>query len=145
MRKIALIGCCKKKQGENSPNELFYAKDIYLGNSFKKSKEQGIDKFACEDYYILSAKHHLLDKNTRITYYDKTLCKMKVKDKKEWAKVVLEELNKKFDLKNDMFYIFAGKNYYENLVEHLNCVVFKYINSNCITFEIKDTFNNGGK
>ena len=38
-----------------------------------------------------------------------------------------------------------GKNYYENLVEHLNCVVFKYINSNCITFEIKETFNNGGK
>ena len=145
MRKIALIGCCKRKQGKNEPNELFFAKDIYIGNSFKKSKEQGIVKFECEDYYILSAKHHLLDKNEKITYYDKTLCKMNVNEKREWAKKVLEELNSKFDLKNDVFYIFAGKCYYKNLVEHLNCYVFKYINSNCITFEIKETYKNGGK
>ena len=52
MRKIALIGCCKRKQGKNEPNKLFFAKDIYIGNSFKKSKEQGIVKFECEDYFI---------------------------------------------------------------------------------------------
>lgn len=145
MRKIALIGCCKKKLGENNPNALFYAKDIYIGNSFKKSKTEGVKIFNCEDYYILSAEHCLLDKNKKITYYDKTLSKMKAKDKREWAKTVLDELNQKFDLRNDEFYIFAGKNYYENLVGHLNCVVFKYKNSNCITFDIKEKFRNGLK
>lgn len=145
MKKIALIGCCKKKLGKDNPSELYCASDIYMGNSFKKSKEQGVEKFGCEDYYILSAEYHLLDKNEKISYYDKTLSNMRAAEKREWAKKVLEELNSKFDLKNDEFYIFAGKNYYENLVSHLNCVVFKYLNSNCITFDVKEEFFNGGK
>lgn len=145
MSKIALIGCCKKKLGKDNPSELFYAKDIYIGNSFKKSKEQGINTFDCEDYYILSAKYGLLDKNEKIPYYDKTLYNMKACDRRKWAEDILEELRSKYDFKNDEFYIFAGGKYYENLAGHLNCVVFKYINSNCITFNIKETFRNGGK
>lgn len=144
MRKIALIGCCKKKLRGNDPNDLFRSRDIYLGYSFKKAKTVGVELFHCEDYYILSAKHFLLDKNKEITYYDKTLRDMKAQERREWAITVLNELNQKFDLRNDKFYIFAGKIYYENITNHLNCVTFKYDHYNA-TFDIKEEFTNGGK
>ena len=144
--KIALIACCKKKQGQNEPDKKFKAKNLYLGNSFKKSINQGVEKFGCDDYYIISAKHHLLDKGELVSYYDKTLSKMSVKERHEWADEVLKELGAKFDLSNDEFFIFGGTKYYENLAPHLNCTVFNYQGSNSINLDsIKAVYRNGGK
>lgn len=140
--KIALLGCCKKKQGKDNPKKLFKAQDIYLGNSFRKSKNIGVKMYKCDDYYILSAKHHLLDKNEMISYYDKTLNKMSVKERQDWANIVLKELGDKFDLTKDEFYIFAGGNYYKYLVDHLeHYTIFEYENSNSILLDKPKTYN----
>ncbi len=143
--RIALIACCKKKRGENNPEFKFKAKDIYLGNSFNKAKNIGVAMYNCEDYFIISAKHYLLDKNDEISHYDKTLNKMGVNERKQWAEIILKQLAEKFDLKNDEFYIFGGGKYYEFLLPHLNCTIFEYENSNSILLDKPTSYRNGGK
>lgn len=145
-RKIALFCCSKRKQGENDPTRLFEAQDIYLGNSFRRAKES-YRTFGCEeDFFILSAKHHLLARNTRISYYDVTLNSMPVRERKEWARIVLEQLKATgFNLEKDEFYIFGGRKYYEFLIPHLNCTVFDYKGSNSIDLSRPTTYRNGGK
>lgn len=144
--RIALIACCKKKLGKDNPSQKFRASDIYIGHSFTLSKNIGVKMYDCDDYYIISAQHHLLDKNDLISYYDKTLNKMGVKERKEWANVVLKQLSLKFNLEKDEFLIFGGGKYYEFLKQHLNCTVFKYANSNCILLDKSYSHvNNGGK
>lgn len=145
MKKIALIACSKRKLGADTPDIKFSAKDIYKGNSFNKSKNTGVTMYGCEDYFIISAKHYLLDKDAKIAYYDKTLNSMKVNEKKEWAEEVLKRLANKFDLVHYEFFIFGGRNYYKFLLPHLNCTVFEYENINNILLDRPISYRNGGK
>ncbi len=134
MKKIALLACSKSKKGKDQPKELFRAEDIYTGNSFRKSLDK-VRKEDFDDYFIISAKHHLLKKDQMISYYDKTLHKMSAKECKEWADIVIQQLKELFNnnLDDIEFHIFGGKKYYENLYVHLKCcVVYEYENSNSI-------------
>lgn len=107
MEKIALVGCSAKKLGKNNPTQKYLAKDIYQGQNFKKSLEEGISKLSCSsDYYILSGKHGLLNPKDEIEYYDCYLGKCSVKYKKEWAENVLKELKRKFGNLNDYTFVF---------------------------------------
>ena len=141
MRKIALIACSSKKLKESKRNETaeFKAQEIYTGNTFKKSKdycfdsENGTFRNGFDDFSILSSKYYLLEKDDMISYYNMYLGKQKKSYKTAWAEAVLAKLAKKYDLKNDVFYIFGGTSYYENLLPNLgHYVIFNYINSNCI-------------
>lgn len=132
MKKIALLACSKSKKDQ--PEVLFRAEDIYTGNSFRKSLNK-VKKEDFDDYFIISAKHHLLKKDQMISYYDKTLHKMSAKECKEWADIVIQQLKELFNnnLDDIEFHIFGGKKYYENLYVHLKCcVVYEYKNSNSI-------------
>ena len=135
MKTIGLIGCSKHKLGKDCPKQLFKAKDIYLGNTFKISRDLGLAKFKCEDWHILSAKYDLLDKDEEIPYYDFYLGHQSSAYKKEWAQKVISKLKEKYDLQNDVFYIFAGSDYYRLLLPHLHCVVFSYKSSNLIDLD----------
>ena len=75
--KIGLIACSKTKLGKDTPEKKFKAQDIYQGNTFKKSKSEGIKLYGCDDWFILSGKedYNLLDKNEEIQYYDVDLGK----------------------------------------------------------------------
>lgn len=133
-KRIALIACSKSKQDSDQPIE---ACELYTGNTFKKSKE-AIEKgrFKCEKYYIISAKHDLLDKSTEISRYDETLYCKDCDERKAWAEKVLSKLREeKCNLDKDVFYIFGGSKYYEYLKLGLNCVVFDYKNSNAIDLD----------
>ena len=144
-KRIALIACSKSKLGKDNLERKYKAKDIYTGFTFILAKTEGIKRFDLDDYYIISAKHHLLDKDDEITYYDKTLNKMNKKEQREWAKIVLQQLKDKFDLEHDEFYIFGGTKYYKNLIPHLNCTVFAYFNCKKINLDKPTTYKNGGK
>lgn len=144
--KIGLVACSKSKQGKDDPTKKFKAQEIYTGNSFGKSKEYCLDKAnGFNEWYILSEEHELLDKNKMISYYDKYLGDLSRKERRAWAATVLDELGKKYDLQRDLFYIFGGTLYYENLSQHLNCVVFEYKGSNSINLEAPRIYTNGGK
>ena len=98
---IGLIACSSRKLGQDNLAEKYLAKDIYKGNTFIKSKEEGLKKYKCEEWYILSGKYGLLDKNERISYYNLYLGKQSAEYKKKWAENVLNTLKSKYDLKND--------------------------------------------
>lgn len=144
MKKIALLACSKSKKGKDQPEELFRAEDIYTGNSFRKSLDK-VRKEDFDDYFIISAKHHLLKKDQMISYYDKTLHKMSAKECKEWAEIVYSQLKKELvDLDEIEFYIFGGKKYYENLLCKLKkCVMYEYHNSNSINLSAPKHYKNG--
>ncbi len=135
MKTIGLIGCSATKLGKDNPTQKFKAQDIYQGNTFKISKTIGLKKFKCEDWHILSAEHNLLDKNDEIVYYDRYLAKQSVSYRKNWTQNVLQKLKEKYDLDNDVFYIFAGSDYYNGLLPYLHCFVFGYKSSNLINLD----------
>lgn len=114
--KIALISCVAQKK-EESKSGYVLAKDLYISALFKKSWEYAVDVLKVDRIYILSAEHHLLKPDTKVTWYDKTLVECKKKELQEWGKIVLSQMeNEKLDLENDEFYILAGSKYYKYLV-----------------------------
>ena len=140
MKTIALIACSgsKCREAENNHKSEFKAQELYTGKTFVLARDKGVKKFHCDDFFIISAKHHLLEKDKMITWYDVQLKSSVIdhenNDKEgngetnsQWAKKVLEQLEQKgFDLKKDKFVIFGGRNYYKNLVKHLNCRFYQF-------------------
>lgn len=135
MKRIGLIACSCHKLGEAEPERKFKAKDIYTGNTFRISKNIGLKRFDCEDWHILSAKFNLLDKDDEIAYYDVYLAKQSSGYKKAWVQSIITKLKEKYDLENDIFYIFGGSDYYRGLLPYLHCFVFAYKNSNTIDLD----------
>lgn len=105
MKKIVLISCVSKKG-----NKKTKAKDLYESPLFAKSLAYG-QKLNPDNIYILSAQHHLLDLDTEIEPYNRTLNKMSKNDRTNWGKRVIEQLQKVSDIKKDKFIILAGQNY----------------------------------
>ncbi len=135
-RTIALIACSGSKSLEEGSKKKIQAQKLYTGQTFELARDKGVKKFHCDDFYIISAKHHLLEKNKPTGWYNVQLKssvidherKGKTKEtNSQWAKKVLEQLKQKgFDLKKDLFIIFGGQNYYKNLIRHLNCRFFRF-------------------
>ena len=135
MKRIGLIACSKHKLGESEPERKFKASEIYTGHTFRIARDIGLKRFNCDDWYILSAEHNLLNKNKKIVYYDRYLGSQSAAYKKEWVDSILSKLRDKYDLENDVFYIFGGSDYYRGLLPYLHCFVFSYKNANTINLD----------
>ncbi len=109
---IALISCGKKKD-----KEATVASKLYTGTLFKLQYEYAKKRGA--KIFILSAKYYLLDPDSNVKFYDKTLNKMHSAERKEWADKVLEQLQAKTDLEKDHFIVLAGSKYIEFLLPSL--------------------------
>jgi hypothetical protein len=116
MKNIVLISCVSKKLDRKSTAENIYTSSFFLKKlTYAKSlKPSGI--------FILSAKHGLLKLTDEIEPYDKTLNKMRVNERKEWSKVVVNQLKSVVDLKKDQFTFLAGNKYREYLLTELDQV-----------------------
>jgi hypothetical protein len=110
---VVLISCVSKKLEHRAK-----AKDIYISQLFTKSLDFA-KKTNPKKIFILSAEHHLLDLNTEIEPYNKTLIDMKDSEIRRWANTVLEQLKKECDILNDKFVILAGEKYYRHLIPSL--------------------------
>ena len=113
MKKIVLVSCGKTKCAHRSK-----ACELYQGNLFKKSFAYA-KKLNPDAIYILSAKHGLLELDDEIDPYEKTLNKMGVADRHDWAKQVLHQLRQRADLDKDEFIFLAGDRYREGLLSHI--------------------------
>ncbi|MFB6145483.1 MAG: DUF6884 domain-containing protein [Candidatus Nanohaloarchaea archaeon] len=107
---IGLVSCSKSKKDEPSkPGELYTESAL-----FRKAKRHAENKH--DNWFILSAKHHLLDpEGEEIEPYDETLRDKGVDEKKQWSRKVLEQL-KENDLLEHQLVIHAGKDYYKYLL-----------------------------
>ena len=113
---VGLISCTKSKRGEAAK-----PKDLYLESAFFRKARQYVE--ANHDaWYILSAKHHLLDPDgDPIEPYDETLSGASVDTKREWAETVFEQLRADGLLVEENQLVFhAGRDYHEELTPLLS-------------------------
>ena len=116
MKKIVLISCVKKKMDRRTKAEEMYISTLFKNNlKYAKSLNPS-------NIFILSAEHGLLELNTEIDPYDKTLNKMCINDIKKWSELVLKKLQIFADLNFDEFIILAGIRYRKFLIPSLKNV-----------------------
>lgn len=113
MKKIVLISCVSKKLDHRSK-----AEDLYVSPLFKKNLKYA-KSLNPDSIFILSAKYGLLSLEEEIDTYEKTLNKMRVHEIREWADLVLDQLNKVSDLNDDEFVFLAGDKYRKFLIPHI--------------------------
>jgi len=116
MANIVLISCSSKKLSYRAK-----ARDLYISPLFKKSLQYA-KSLDSDVIHILSAKHHLLTLSKVIEPYDLALCDIPIAERKKWAKKIILQLEKKYDLKKDHFTILAGECYRQYLIPHINKV-----------------------
>lgn len=116
MKTIVLVPCSSKKKQTTKP---VAAKDLYIGPFFKKAMECA-ESMKPDKIFILSAKHHLVELDKKLSCYNMKLDKQPVKYRREWADKVLRQLKEKgVDLKNDKLVFLTGKPYYEDLLPQI--------------------------
>jgi hypothetical protein len=111
MTEIGLISCVKTKQDKpTTPREL------YTSPYFKKMKAYA--KQYHDDWWILSAKHGLLDPDgDPIEPYDETLSGARVAKRREWAEKLADQMEQEGLLSDDITLVLhAGKDYYKELL-----------------------------
>ena len=111
MAKIGLVTCGSQKLKHPAS-----AQDIYVSALFTKSRRWV--EANCEQWYILSAKHGLLDPTLTIEPYNMTLNTMPSQDRWQWASGVVQAISQKIQL-SDRLVILAGQKYREHLIQPL--------------------------
>lgn len=110
MRRIALIGCGKdKRQGRHK------TRDLYTGALFTKALAYA--EATCDGALVLSAKHHVLELDQEVDYYDQRVAKSQ-KDQKVWAREVRRKLEALFAGQTEpiRFVFLAGADYVDPVV-----------------------------
>lgn len=108
-RKIAFVSCVSKKAEEPQP-----AKDLYTSDWFKKASTYG--EKVSDSWYILSAKHGVLEPDQEIAPYDETLNEMGADQRRDWAVKVAQQLEEILQ-PGDQVILLAGQRYREYLLE----------------------------
>lgn len=111
MSHIALIACGSRKADHRVP-----ARDLYLGDLFRKSLRYAEEVLRADKIFVLSAKHELLPLDVAVAPYDMTLNRMSSGEVQGWATRVLQQLRDEADLENDRFTFLAGETYRKYLV-----------------------------
>lgn len=110
-QEIGLVSCVKTKRDEPATPKNLYSSDYF--EKMRSYAEQYHD-----DWWILSAKHGLLDPDGEpIEPYDETLTGARVEKKREWSEKVAKQLDDERLLTEETtFVLHAGKDYYEELL-----------------------------
>ena len=114
-KKIALLSCTKDKLPYKSKVKDLYSASIYFKNTLQKIQKENFDYI-----YVISAKHGVLELNQEINPYDFTLSQLKVLEKRDWARSILNQLKEKnIDIIKNNFYSFLDKEYLDWLNPYL--------------------------
>lgn len=104
---IYLVSCVGKKLASAAP-----AKDLYTSAWFKKARcfveNQGAE------WFVLSAKHGLISPEQKIEPYERTLNRMKKKEREQWAYSVFNQLQNHVTPSHAVTFL-AGRRYREFL------------------------------
>lgn len=111
MTEIGLVSCVKTKREEPAT-----PRNLYTSDYFKKMRSYAEQYH--DDWWILSAKHGLLDPDGEpIAPYNETLTGATKAEKREWSEQVVEQLGEQELLSDDVTLVLhAGKDYYEELL-----------------------------
>lgn len=101
--RVALVSCVGKKR-----SGVHAAENIYVSDWFNKAKGYAIDNY--DNWHILSAKHHLLNPETEIEYYELYLPKTPLDYRRKWAKQVYSQIKSLYSTDTEI-HVFAGESY----------------------------------
>ncbi len=108
---IALVACVSKKGAVSAP-----AKELYQSPWFKAARRyvehQGVE------WFILSAKHHLMGPEQVIEPYNESLVGMKASQRQVWATLTAQQIRQQIPQGTTLL-VLAGKNYREYLLDQL--------------------------
>lgn len=113
---IGLVSCTKSKR-----ETIAKPPDLYMESTFFRKARKYVE--ANHDaWYILSAKHHLLEPDgPPIEPYDDTLSGASVDRKREWSQTVYNQLREAGLLVEGTWLVFhAGRDYYDELLPLLD-------------------------
>lgn len=80
-----LVGCGSDKRDGTHPAEL-----LYTSGYFKKKRE--FAELYGDDWYITSAKHHIIHPETKIETYNKSLTEMTAGERRAWGGTASDQL-----------------------------------------------------
>lgn len=112
---IGLISCTKTKL-----DRMAKPRDLYSPSTlFQKAQRYAEENH--DDWYILSAKYHLLEPDGKeIEPYDETLNDANKADREYWARTVVHQMELQRLFTSETRLIFhAGKPYYESILKHI--------------------------
>lgn len=105
-RTVGLVGCVKSKRSEPSP-----AKDLY-DSALSRGQRSAVEG-VCDEWFILSALHGLLDPDAVIAPYEVTLNGARRQRKREWSQRVLGQMDRMLGPVDAIrFVIHAWQDYY---------------------------------
>jgi len=109
---IGLVSCTKSKREQAAKPA-----DLYMESAFFRKAREYVEANH-DSWYILSAKHHLLDPDgPPIEPYDETLSGASVDTKREWSQTIYDQLQREGLLANGNRLVFhAGRDYYDELL-----------------------------
>jgi hypothetical protein len=106
-KRIGLVGCVKQKRGTPAA-----AKDLYTSRLFA-GRRRAVER-SCDEWFVLSALHGLVDPTQRLEPYDVTLNTFTRDERRRWAEGMVHSLeNRLGTLQGVHFELHAGANYIE--------------------------------
>jgi hypothetical protein len=99
------VGCVKAKRATASPAEDLYASTLFTG------RRRYVER-TCDWWFVLSAKHGLLEPAALVEPYDETLKTKGRLERRRWSEFILEQLDDVLgDFAGNTFEIHAGAQY----------------------------------
>lgn len=109
--RIGLVGCVKKKQSAPAPAGDLYTSTLFLGR-------RAFVERTCARWFILSAKHGLVDPATVLEPYDETLKGAATARRRAWSGSVADQLRAALGpLRGLTFEVHAGADYLDHGLE----------------------------
>jgi hypothetical protein len=106
--RIGLVGCVKGKRSSSAPARDLYTSALFLGR-------RAFIESTCDRWFILSAKHGLVDPDDVLDPYDETLNGASEAHRRQWSARVLGQLELHFpDLHGLIFEAHAGSAYLDH-------------------------------
>jgi hypothetical protein len=105
--RIGLVGCVKQKRSQAALAADLYSSPLFLG---RRRYVEG----TCDRWFVLSAKHGLLEPTSLVEPYDETLkCKGRA-ERRTWSAEVIRQLEQALpELSQHIFEIHAGAEYWD--------------------------------
>lgn len=105
--RVGLISCTKSKLTHRAR-----ARELYSASSNFRKRVAYVER-SCDEWFVLSATHHLVAPDNELDPYNQTLDGEPVAIKRRWSVVLLAELRERLgELSDYEFEIHAGRNYY---------------------------------
>ena len=107
---VVLVACAKRKHDAPAP-----ARDLYLGRTFRAARRYA--ERQGDWWFILSAKHGLLEPDTVVAPYDMALGDLSASERRAWGHRVVDRLDV---TRGDHVIILAGREYTDPIVPLLD-------------------------